>query len=40
LASYAKALRRNAMTNGRKGTDKKKETVRPWLVDIPLEHLR
>jgi len=25
--------------NGKKGT-KKKETLRPWLVDVSLDHLR
>jgi len=23
-----------------KGTDKKKETLRPWLIDVAVEHLR
>jgi len=27
------------MKNERK-TDKKKETLRPWLVDVAVEHLR
>jgi len=27
------------MKNDRK-TDKKKETLRPWLVDVAVEHLR
>jgi hypothetical protein len=26
--------------NERKETDKKKGTLRPWLVDVSLEHLR
>lgn len=29
------------MKNGAKDTDKKKGTaLRPWLVDVPVEHLR
>jgi hypothetical protein len=31
--------RSKAMKNDRK-TDKKKETLRPWLVDVAVEHLR
>jgi len=27
------------MKNDRK-TDKKKETLRPWLIDVAVEHLR
>jgi hypothetical protein len=29
-----------AMKNENKGTDKKKGTLRPWLVDVQVEHLR
>jgi hypothetical protein len=29
-----------AMKNERKETDKKKGTLRPWLVDVSVEHLR
>ena len=29
-----------AMKNDRKETDKKKGTLRPWLVDVAVEHLR
>jgi hypothetical protein len=28
------------MKNDRKETDKKKGTLRPWLVDVAVEHLR
>jgi len=28
------------MKNERKETDKKKGTLRPWLVDVTVEHLR
>jgi hypothetical protein len=33
-------LRREAMKNERKDPDKKRETLRPWLVDVAVEHLR
>jgi hypothetical protein len=29
-----------SMKNDKKSTDKKKGTLRPWLVDVPVEHLR
>ena len=32
--------RRDDMKNERKDTDKKKGTLRPWLVDVAVEHLR
>jgi hypothetical protein len=28
------------MKNDRKDADKKRETLRPWLVDVAVEHLR
>jgi hypothetical protein len=28
------------MKNERKDADKKKGTLRPWLIDVPVEHLR
>jgi len=28
------------MKNERKETDKKRETLRPWLIDVAVEHLR
>ena len=28
------------MKNERKDPDKKRETLRPWLVDVAIEHLR
>jgi len=28
------------MKNERKEADKKRETLRPWLVDVAVEHLR
>jgi len=28
------------MKNDKKGTDKKNGTLRPWLVDVQVEHLR
>jgi len=28
------------MKNERKDPDKKRETLRPWLVDVAVEHLR
>jgi len=28
------------MKNDRKDADKKKGTLRPWLVDVAIEHLR
>ena len=31
---------RQIMKNDRKETDKKKGTLRPWLVDVAVEHLR
>jgi len=31
---------RYAVKNDRKETDKKKGTLRPWLVDVAVEHLR
>ncbi len=30
----------NHMKNGKKGTTKKTGTLRPWLVDVQVEHLR
>ena len=32
--------RRQHMGSSKKGTEKKKETVRPWLVDVVVEKLR
>jgi hypothetical protein len=32
--------RETVMKNDRKETDKKKGTLRPWLVDVAVEHLR
>jgi hypothetical protein len=29
-----------AMKNDKKSTDKKTGTLRPWLVDVQVEHLR
>jgi hypothetical protein len=31
---------RSTNVNGKKDTGKKKETLRPWLVDVSLDHLR
>jgi len=28
------------MKNERKDPDKKRETLRPWLIDVAVEHLR
>jgi len=32
--------RREHMKTERKETDKKRETLRPWLIDVAVEHLR
>jgi hypothetical protein len=37
---FTVSSRREAMKNERKETDKKKGTLRPWLVDVAVEHLR
>jgi hypothetical protein len=37
---YGNQERRADVNNGKKGTDKKKGTLRPWLVDVVVDHLR
>jgi hypothetical protein len=32
--------RRKIVNTGKKGTPKKKGTLRPWLVDVIIDHLR
>ena len=39
-SGFTAITKENAMKNDRKETDKKKGTLRPWLVDVAVEHLR
>lgn len=34
------AITEDDMKNGKKDTDKKTGTLRPWLIDVAVEHLR
>ncbi len=40
LAAFQATTEERAMKNDRKEADKKKGTLRPWLVDVAVEHLR
>jgi hypothetical protein len=37
---YTHSHKETTVKNERKETDKKKGTLRPWLVDVSVEHLR
>ena len=39
MCRSSRSERRVGVKNDKKG-DKKKETLRPWLVDVSLDHLR
>ena len=40
VATDTGVTRQGGQMKNEKTTDKKKGTLRPWLVDVPVEHLR